>query len=193
MTHTLETLSQDIETIPDWQPLLVGETVVLRPLAAEDWKEMFAAGSDPLIWAVHPVRDRYREPAFRRYFEDGLASRSALAIIERSTGAIIGSSRYHVHDAASGPNSGEVEIGWTFLVRRHWGGATNREVKRLMLDHAFRWFDCVIFRVGDTNWRSRGAMTKIGGKLRDGLIEVLVDGVPQPYVVFEIRRDATRL
>ena len=180
------TLTQDIQTVPDWQPLLVGETVVLRPMAAEDWKEMFAAGSDPLIWAVHPVRDRYREPAFRRYFEDGLASRSALAIIERSTGAIIGSSRYHVHDA----DSGEVEIGWTFLVRRHWGGATNREVKRLMLDHAFRWFDCVIFRVGDANWRSRGAMTKIGGKLRDGLIEVMVDGVGQPYVVFEIRRDA---
>lgn len=183
-------LTQEIETVPDWQPLLVGETVVLRPLAAEDWKEMFAAGSDPLIWAVHPVRDRYRESAFRRYFEDGLASRSALAIIERSTGAIIGCSRYHVHDEAGGLNSGEVEIGWTFLIRRHWGGATNREVKRLMLNHAFRWFDCVIFRVGDTNWRSRGAMTKIGGKLRDGLIEVIVGGVPQPYVVFEIRRGA---
>jgi RimJ/RimL family protein N-acetyltransferase len=178
------TLTQDIETQPDWQPLLIGETVVLRPMAAEDWKEIYAAGSDPLIWAVHPVRDRYKEPVFRRFFEEGLAGASALAIIERSTGAIIGSSRYHVHDDASG----EVEIGWTFLVRRHWGGATNAEVKRLMLDHAFRYKDCAIFRVGDTNRRSRRAMEKIGGKLRDGLIEVMVDGVGQPYVVFEIRR-----
>ncbi len=39
------TPTHDIETHPDWQPLLVGETVVLRPMAAEDWKEMFAAAS----------------------------------------------------------------------------------------------------------------------------------------------------
>jgi len=35
----------------------------------------------------------------------------------------------------------EVEIGWTFLARSHWGGATDREVKRLMLDHALSFVD----------------------------------------------------
>jgi hypothetical protein len=36
----------------------------------------------------------------------------------------------------------EVEIGWTFLASSHWGGATNRGVRRLMLDHALlcRWY-----------------------------------------------------
>lgn len=57
----------------------------------------------------------------------------------------------------------EIDIGWTFIVRKYWGGATNREVKRLMFDHAFTFVDTVIFWVGDTNWRSQGAMTKIGG------------------------------
>ena len=170
---------------PDWQPILVGETVLLRPTTSEDWKEMYIAASDPLIWAVHPVRERYKEPVFREAFDSGLAGGTMLTIVERSTGAIIGSSRYSAHD----PVASEIEIGWTFLVRRHWGGRTNREVKRLMLAHAFRWVDCVYFRVGDTNWRSRGAMEKIGGQLRDGLIEVVQNGVAMPYVAYEIRRE----
>ncbi len=171
---------------PDWQPILVGETVLLRPTSIADWKEMAIAASDPLIWAGHPVPDRYREPVFRETFDSGLAGETMLTIVERSTGAIIGTSRYHAHD----PARGEVEIGWTFLVRRHWGGATNAEVKRLMIDHAFRWVDCVYFRVGATNRRSRGAMEKIGGTPRDGMIEVVHNGVAMPYVVYEIRRDA---
>jgi len=169
---------------PDWQPTLVGETVLLRPTSASDWKDMYVAASDPMIWALHPVRERYKEPLFRENFETGLAGGAMLTIVERSTGAIIGTSRYHGYD----PVLSEVEIGWTFLIRRHWGGETNAEVKQLMLDHAFRWVDCVIFKVGETNWRSRGAMEKIGGRLRDDLIEVDVGGVPTPYVVFEIRR-----
>ena len=82
----------------------------------------------------------------------------------------------------------EVEIGWTFLARSHWGGATNREVKRLMLDHAFGFVDTVVFWVGEKNFRSQGAMKKIGGVLRDGIFERPVsDGTP--YVIFEITKD----
>jgi RimJ/RimL family protein N-acetyltransferase len=62
-----------------------------------------------------------------------------------------------------------VEIGWTFLARQYWGGSYNLEVKRLMLEHAFRFIDTVVFWVGDTNWRSQRAMEKIGGVRRDGL------------------------
>jgi RimJ/RimL family protein N-acetyltransferase len=168
---------------PDWQPTLVGETILLRPTQTYDREEMQIAASDPLIWAVHPA-PRHRPEAFRDYFDQGLAGGTMLTIVERSTGAIIGSSRYRAYD----PLRSEVEIGSTFLVRRRWGGATNRDVKRLMLDHAFRWVECVYFRVGDTNWRSRGAMEKIGGTLRDGLIEVVQNGVAMPYVAYEIRR-----
>lgn len=172
---------------PDWQPTLVGETILLRPTQAADWAEMYQAASDPLIWAVHPARDRYKEPVFRDMFEAGLASGGMLSVIERSTGAIIGSSRYYGHD----PERREIEIGWSFLVRRHWGGETNAAMKRLMLEHAFRWVDSVYFRVGETNWRSRRAMEKIGGQMRDGLIAVMLNDVPQPYVVFDIRKNAT--
>ena len=97
------------------------------------------------------------------------------------TGRLIGSSRYYGHESARS----EIEIGWTFIVRSHWGGATNREVKRLMLDHAFSFVDTVIFWVGEQNWRSQGAMTKIGGVKRSGLFTRELSG-DTPYFIFEI-------
>jgi RimJ/RimL family protein N-acetyltransferase len=56
-----------------------------------------------------------------------------------------------------------VAIGFTFLVRSHWGGRTNRELKRLMLEHAFRQAAVVWFHIGSNNVRSRKAIEKIGG------------------------------
>ena len=57
----------------------------------------------------------------------------------------------------------EVEVGWTFLARSHWGGAYNGEMKRFMLRHAFHFVNCVIFIVGPHNFRSQHAVEKIGG------------------------------
>ena len=74
---------------------------------------------------------------------------------------------------------------------RDWlfGGKTNREVKRLMLDHAFTFLDTVIFWVGEKNWRSQGAMTKIGGVKRSGLFTRELSG-DTPYIIFEIGKSA---
>ena len=55
-----------------------------------------------------------------------------------------------------------VEIGWTFLARAYWGGRYNGEMKRLMLEHAFRSVDRVIFIIGPENRRSQRAVEKIG-------------------------------
>ena len=57
-----------------------------------------------------------------------------------------------------------MEIGWTFLERAFWGGAYNAELKSLMLDHAFRFVDRVVFVVGEDNLRSQKALEKIGAK-----------------------------
>src|SRR5208283_4250015 len=72
---------------------------------------------------------------------------------------IIGSSRFHGYDAIRS----EIEIGWSFLARSHWGGAYNREMKRLMLRHAFRFVDNVVFLIGPQNLRSQRAILKLGG------------------------------
>ena len=146
----------------DRQPTLTGELLELRPLRPEDWPALFAVASDPLIWEQHPDSDRYKEDVFRQFFAEALSSGGALAAIDRATGQIVGSSRYHVFDATKRV----IEIGWTFLARRHWGGRYNGEMKRLMLEHAFKTVDEVVFIIGPENHRSRRAVEKIGASYR---------------------------
>ena len=168
----------------DRQPVLEGDRLVLRPLRADDWDALFAVASDREIWAVHPAHDRWQEPVFRQYFADALAGGGAFAIIDKQSGAVIGSSRY-------GPPEGdEIEIGWTFLARAYWGGGFNAEMKRLMLAHALAHVDRAIFKVGADNVISRKAMQHIGGRLTDRTFERELCGVIVPHVIFEITRES---
>lgn len=169
----------------DRQPTLEGERLLLRPLAPDDWDALFAVASDPLIWEVHPAHDRWQEPVFRDYFGDALAQGGALAVIDKASGDVVGSSRFQNFDPADG---GSVEIGWTFLARSHWGGAYNAEMKRLMLAHALQSVERVVFRVGETNGRSRRAMEKIGGRLTDRIDITQLPAGPARHVIYEIDR-----
>ena len=169
---------------PDRQPTLTGERVTLRPSTPDDWEALFAVASDPLIWEVHPAHDRWKEDVFRAYFDAGMASGGALTILDRTTGKVIGSSRYDNWK----PEADEVEIGWTYLARNYWGGSYNREIKRLMLEHIHRYVETAVFVVGEGNVRSRGAMAKIGGVLRPGIEGRMMAGEMKPHVIFEIRR-----
>jgi len=146
------------------QPTLTGALLELRPLRPEDFDDLYAVASDPAIWEQHPVRDRYKEDVFKGFFREALESRGAFVVIGRSTGRIIGSSRYYGYDQ----ERSEVEIGWTFLARSYWGGVYNREMKDLMLRHAFQFVNTVVFLVGPQNLRSQRAMEKIGG-VRTGI------------------------
>lgn len=143
----------------DLQPTLEGELVLLRPLREDDFEPLLQAASDPLIWEQHPQRERWRREVFTEYFRGGIASGGAFAVIERASGRIIGSTRFHGLD----PATREIEIGWTFLTRAHWGGRFNHEMKRLLLDHAFTIVDRVLFLVGPANIRSQTAVQRIGG------------------------------
>jgi len=166
----------------DLQPTLRGELVHLEPLRPEHFDALFAAASDPLIWEQHPESTRYQRPVFERFFAGALESRGALLARDAVTGEVIGSSRYHAYD----PVRRDVEIGWTFLVRSRWGGRFNGEMKRLMIEHAFRFVDSVIFIVGVTNYRSQRAVEKIGG-VREGM---RVDANGRDNVVFRLSPDA---
>ena len=141
------------------QPVLTGELLELRPLLEGDFQDLYAVASDPLIWEQHPVKDRYREEGFKEFFREALESGGALVTIDSKGGQVIGSSRFHGYDE----EKSEIEIGWTFLARSHWGGIYNWEMKQLMLRHAFRFVNSVIFLVGPHNLRSQRAMEKIGG------------------------------
>jgi len=143
----------------DLQPTLEGESLRLRPLLEDDWEELFAAAADPLIWEQHPEPTRYQENVFREYFRGAMECGGALVVIDKKTRGIIGSSRYIGYDESRS----EIEIGYTFLARKYWGGVHNREMKDLMLRHAFRFVRHVVFLVGPQNLRSQKAMEKIGG------------------------------
>lgn len=170
----------------DRQASLEGERLLLRPLGSDDWDALFAVASDPEIWAWHPSHDRWQEPVFRVFFDEAMAGGGAYAIIDKASGAVIGSTRFGEPDPAM-PN--EIEIGWSFLARSYWGGGYNAEFKRLMLAHALANYDHVIFQVGADNVISRKAMENIGGILTDRMRRYERGGVMVDHVIYAITRE----
>ena len=170
----------------DRQPILVGERIELRPLRESDRAALFEVASDPLIWEQHPIPDRWKPEVFQGFFDEALARGGALAAIERATGRTMGGSQIRPtpHDPSA------VEIGWTYLARKYWGGGFNQEMKRLMLSHALASVPRVLFRIGDANWRSRKAMENIGGELTDITEDGEYQGKPLRHVVYEITRES---
>ena len=166
---------------------MIGTTISLRPLVAADFEALHAAAADPLIWEQHPDPLRYEREAFRtKFFDPAVACKLAYVVVDNATGQLVGSSRYYEQDDAKR----EIAIGYTFLARSHWGGSANREMKQLMLAHAFATgFDRVWFHVGKNNMRSRKAMEKIGGQFsHEGVKEM--GGMKIDYVFFKIDKPA---
>jgi len=67
-----------------------------------------------------------------------------LIAIDAQGGEVVGSSRFHGYDK----EKSEIEIGWTFLARSHWGGIYNKEMKRLHAAARLQGRESVIFLVG---------------------------------------------
>lgn len=140
------------------QPQLSDDVIKLRPLRRDDLDELYRAASDPLIWEQHPNPNRYQRKDFDVYFQGAMESGGALLAMDGRTGEVIGCSRFYELDQAER----SIAIGYTFLIRRCWGGGCNRAMKILMLDHAFKYVDIVIFHVGVNNIRSQKAMERLG-------------------------------
>lgn len=171
------------ESSPDWRPTLRGDTIHLRPLRADDLDALHAAASDPLVWAQHSEPNRHERPVFERFFAGALASGGAMAVIDAATGRIIGSSRYYDWN----PADQSVVVGYTFLERAAWGGRINRELKRLMLGHAFLHARRVWFHVSPGNIRSQKALERIGATF-DRAEDVPVGGVMSPRLIYRLDR-----
>ncbi|MDD2725555.1 MAG: GNAT family N-acetyltransferase [Methylovulum sp.] len=166
----------------DFKPSITGDAISLRPLYPEDFEALYAVAADPLIWEQHPHPLRYQREVFESsFFASAIDSPGALVVIENISGRIIGSSRFYEWDA----DHQEVAIGFTFLARSHWGGQTNRELKRLMLAHAFRWANTVWFHVGVNNIRSRKAMEKMGAEFSHEA-SIAINGLIDVYAFYRI-------
>ena len=142
----------------DLQPRIENQWIKLEPLDSGDFDALYSVASDPLIWEQHPSKNRYQRDVFANFFKGAIESGGAFRVIDSTTGTLIGSSRYYDFDESTRT----VAIGYTFISRNAWGRHYNRALKTLMLDHAFRFADRVIFHVGAENLRSRKAMEKLG-------------------------------
>ena len=151
----------------DLQPTLAGTHIKLRPLAAQDFDELSAAASDPLIWAQHPDPGRGTREGFPRFFEDSLKSKSCLVAIDAACRSVIGWSRYSNYAPGK-----RITIGYTFLARSHWGGPANAEIKRLMLRHAFTDVPEVLFKLDNVVLQPHRASATVETRLAMGELVV---------------------
>jgi RimJ/RimL family protein N-acetyltransferase len=171
-------LSMDFEL----QPYIQCELLKLRPLSRDDFSALYEVASDPLVWEQHPHKERYQREVFEHFFDNALESKGALIVSRNDTNQIIGSSRFYDFN----PSKSQIAIGYTFLSRACWGHKYNKEMKRLMLDHAFKFVDSVVFHIGDTNIRSQKAIEKIGATLVERFPRTLPDGSPYMEMIFQV-------
>ncbi len=139
---------------------LENEAILLLPLQEQDFETLYLAASDPLIWEQHPNKDRWKREIFETYFKGALESKGAHKIIDKSTGQVIGCTRFYDYEQEANC----ILIGYTFFARVYWGKGVNTGVKTLMLNHIFQFVDSVYFHIGSQNLRSQMAISKLGAK-----------------------------
>ena len=162
---------------------LNNDLIRLQPLHIDDFEMLYLVASDPLIWEVHPSRDRYKREVFREYFDGAVSSGSAFLVFDQLSRELIGCSRYYNLQ----PDDSSVAIGYTFLARKYWGGEYNKSLKRLMLNYAFQFVNTVVFHIGATNYRSQKAIEKLGA-IKSKEIDFESGGIMQPHFEYEISK-----
>jgi RimJ/RimL family protein N-acetyltransferase len=146
--------------------ILQGRHVRLEPLTLEHVAALAEVGLDDDLWKwiPTPVRTLDEMNAYVQTALQEQAAGSALpfALIEKSSGHAIGSTRYanieRVHY--------RLEIGWTWVARPWQRTAINTEAKYLLLRHAFEMLKCmrVELKTDSFNERSRAAILRIGAR-----------------------------
>lgn len=171
----IELNSWTVEHTNFFQPSLFIGDFALLPVEPHDFDALYAAASDPLIWAMHPNPFRYRLEDFRNFFQGAIKSGGAMVVRDERTGMLCGSTRFYDWD----PKKKEIFIGYTFYARKYWGTGLNAQIKRLMLDYLFTHtpYVKVRFHVGKENYRSRRAMEKLGAHYQ-GEVLVAYHGEP---------------
>jgi RimJ/RimL family protein N-acetyltransferase len=148
--------------------MLEGAVVRLEPIRREHVELFWDAAKNDLdnIFQWIPYRMKTRED-FERVVEKAFAEQErgesvVLATVERSSGRVIGSTRFMNIDRINR----RVEIGSTWIAPAWHRTAVNTEAKYLMLRHAFEVWQCirVELKTDALNQRSRNAILRIGAR-----------------------------
>lgn len=142
------------------QPILENEQLILYPLQESDFEDLYLVASDPKIWEQHPNKDRWKKEVFRNFFNGAMESKGAFKIVDKTTGKIIGCTRYYDYNE----EENHILIGYTFYNTSCWGKGINPLVKKLMLDYIFQYVPKVHFHVGASNLRSQIAIGRLGAE-----------------------------
>ena len=167
-----------------FQPSLSDKKLDIRALTMDDLEPMYDIMSDKNIWAGHPATDRYQRPVFEQWFKNAIASKATIVVSDRATGKLIGSSRYY--SVATVPDN--ISIGFTFLTCAYWGGETNRQLKTLMFDYAFQFFDTIWLHVSPDNIRSQKACVKIGAEFTHEEVSP-ISGKDEPWFCYKVSKN----
>lgn len=173
------------------QPItLEGHGVRLEPLAPAHRDGLSAAVADGRLWelwfTVVPAPEQIEQ-----YIKDALAVQQTgkmlpWAVRELSSGAIVGSTRYH--DIV--PEIDRVEIGYTWYAASWQRSRVNTACKLLLLSHAFETLGCQVvgLRTDNFNFASQKAIERLGAK-KDGVIRHHLprrDGTARDSVMYSI-------
>jgi RimJ/RimL family protein N-acetyltransferase len=146
--------------------ILEGTQVRLEPLTLEHHAALCEVGLDPELWQWIPYRATTAEEMLG-YIKSALKDQAAgtaqpFATVERSTGRVIGSTRYMNIDVTNRRR----EIGATWIAKPWQRTAINTEAKYLMLRHALETLGCirVELKTDALNQKSRNAILRIGAK-----------------------------
>ena len=168
----------------DLQPTLENDILILRPLKEEDFEDLYKVAADPLIWEQHPAKERSERNGFELFFREAMDSKGAFVVIDKKAGEVIGSTRYfRVKETQNA-----IEIGWTFLTRRYWGGDYNKSMKLLMMNYAYQFVENILFFINENNLRSRMAVEKIGGERVVELENKVLDTRAASTVIYKIAK-----
>ncbi|HXO34570.1 MAG TPA: GNAT family protein [Candidatus Acidoferrales bacterium] len=147
---------------------LQGSVIRLEPIRREHAELFWQAAKDSLddIFRWIPYRMKTAED-FELLVERALGEQArgesvVFATVERSSGKVIGSTRFMNIDRINR----RVEIGSTWIAPAWQRTAVNSEAKYLMLRHAFDVWQCmrVELKTDALNQRSRNAILRIGAK-----------------------------
>ena len=135
--------------------------VSLEPLEDHHVEPLRAAcAEDQEIWEIYPhsMLGEQFDPVLQAV--RSATNRFCFAVIDRPANRVVGMSCY------INPNTeGVVEIGSTYIAPKVRGTGLNREMKTLMLNHAFACgYRKVEFRVDTRNKRSMAAVLKLGAQ-----------------------------
>lgn len=154
------------------QPIKLSKNgVLLEPLTHEHLHGLTNACKDGELWKVRvtsaPAPDEVKQYINTALEQKQHGHRFAFAVIEQSTGQVIGTTSYH--DILA--NVKRVEIGYTWYAKHVQRTHVNTTCKLLLLEHAFEVLGChiVALRTDIFNFKSQRAIERLGAK-KDGVI-----------------------